>query len=153
LKITVWRIFKKKHQAFAFTGEGARRFGGRWNSKGVAVVYASQSPALAALEMLVHLEAQHLRQAYLFAPISFDSSLIEHFDLDQLPKTWRKDPPPRALRDIGDEWVAGARSVVLRVPSAIIASESNYLLNPSHPSFKKCAFGAVVPFRFDPRLK
>jgi RES domain-containing protein len=60
LKITGWRIFKKKHKASALTGEGARRFGGRWNSRGVGVIYTSASPSLAILEILVHLQAQEL---------------------------------------------------------------------------------------------
>jgi len=152
LNITAWRIFKRKHQASAFSGEGARRSGGRWNSKGVAVLYASESPALAALEMLVQLQAHEILQAYLLASISFDEGLVEEVPRRQLPRPWRRDPAPPALQAIGDRWIAAASSAVLRVPSAIIDGEWNYLLNPEHRDFAQCIRGKATPFRFDRRL-
>lgn len=150
--ITAWRIIKKKHKASAFSGEGARRYGGRWNSKGVAVVYTSASPSLAALEMLVHLQAQEILRAYLLASISFDKSLVEDLPASKLPGNWRKDPAPAALQAIGDRWVAQASAAILRVPSVLIDSEWNYLLNPNHPDFANCECGKTKAFRFDSRL-
>src|SRR5262245_8219916 len=152
LKLTAWRIFKKKHAASAFSGEGARRFGGRWNSKGVAVIYASESPSLAALEMLVHLQSQELLQAYLLASISFEASLVKQIPLRKLPRHWRRDPAPPALQALGDRWIAAAASAVLRVPSVIIAGQWNYLFNPEHPDFAKSTRGKPTAFRFDRRL-
>lgn len=150
MTISAWRIFKKRHKAAG--GEGARRFGGRWNSKGVAVVYTSQTASLAALEMLVHLHAHEILSAYLLAEVSFDESLVEEVSISKLPVNWRKDPAPLALQAIGDQWVAQGSSAVLRVPSVLVDTEWNYLFNPNHPDFAKCKFGKPRPFRFDSRL-
>ena len=84
--------------------------------------------------------------------VTFDESLVLRVDTDRLPKTWRKDPPPRALQGIGDEWIARATSAVLQVPSAIVTVESNFLLNPAHPDVAKVTIGPHEPFRFDRRL-
>jgi RES domain-containing protein len=85
-------------------------------------------------------------------PESFDEDLIEHLPASKLPANWRKDPAPASLRSVGDEWVLGGSSAVLRVPSVIIDSEWNYLLNPAHPDFAKCVPKKAKPFRFDSRL-
>src|SRR5262245_31110056 len=127
---TAWRIFKPRHAAPAFTGEGARLFGGRWNSKGVVVVYTSQSLALAALEILVHLHSDLVLARYQVASVTFDAEIVESLDVRQLPRNWRADPPPARFRRIGDRWVAEGTSAVLRVPSAVIDTEFNFLLNP-----------------------
>jgi RES domain-containing protein len=152
LKITAWRIFKKKYKSSAFSGEGARRFGGRWNSKGVAVVYTSETPSLAVLEILVHLPKPDILDAYLLASVSLDDSLVETIAVNRLPSNWRNEPAPVALQHLGDQWVAQARSLALRVPSVIIDTEKNLLLNPAHPGFGECLFGKPRPFRFDPRF-
>jgi RES domain-containing protein len=150
--ITSWRIFKKKHKVTAFTGEGARLFGGRWNSRGVPVIYTSQTAALAVLEILVHLHAAEILHAYLLAPVTFDDALVKTVARNHLPANWRKDPPPAALPRLGDRWVARGDFAVLRVPSALIDTEYNYLLNPAHPDFARCIFGKPTPFKLDPRL-
>jgi RES domain-containing protein len=150
--IPVWRIFKAKHSATAFTGAGARRYGGRWNNPGVAVVYTAQSAALAALEMLVHFQSSQLVPAYRNPAISFDASLVEALDRKRLPADWRSDPPPAGLRSIGDQWIKECRSAVLRVPSALIDTEFDYLLNPNHPQFRRIRFGKPKSFAFDSRL-
>lgn len=150
--VTAWRIVKKKHQAAAFSGEGARRYGGRWNSKGVAMVYAAASSALAALEILVHLQAHEILRSYVLMSISFDDILVETLPVSELPRQWRSDPAPAALQAIGDQWITRASSAVLRVPSVLIDNESNYLLNPNHSDFARCVRGKPRPFRFDRRL-
>jgi RES domain-containing protein len=152
LSITAWRVVKKKHRPSVFTGEGARRFGGRWNSKGVAIIYASASPSLAVLEILVHLQSHEILEAYLLAGISFDEALVDNLPAAKLPANWRKDPAPISLRILGDQWALGGSSAILRMPSVIINSESNYLLNPAHPDFAKCVRKKAKPFRFDSRL-
>jgi RES domain-containing protein len=144
-----WRIVKMKHAATAFSGEGARLYGGRWNSVGVSVVYTSGSKALAALESLVHLNPPVIFK-YVAIPIKFSDALVEK--VSALPAEWTEEPPPSATKDIGDIWVKDARSAVLELPSVIIPGEPNYLLNPEHPEFKKIAIGEPVPFCFDPRL-
>ena len=152
MKITAWRIYKPKHAATAFTGEGARLYGGRLNSRGVAVVYTSGSISLASLEMLVHLQSSDILRAYVLRPVTFDASLVERVAPANLPAGWRSNPPPPAVRQIGDAWVANARSPVLRVPSAVVEMESNFLLNPAHADFGRIELGGEEPFNFDPRL-
>jgi RES domain-containing protein len=144
---------KRKHARGAFSGEGARLYGGRWNNPGTPLVYTAQSQSLATLEMLVHLDTEELLARYVFFAVSFSSSLISEIDASQLPKNWRNDPPPARLKTIGDVWAAAGKSAVLRVPSAIVPGESNFLLNPRHRDFHKVAIDGPEPFRFDSRLK
>lgn len=151
--MTAWRIVKAKFAAHAFEGEGARRFGGRWNSKGTAMVYTAGSQALAVLEMLVHLEASDLLKHYRLVPVTFDQMMVKVLSPANLPANWKRRPTPATVRAIGDKWVASAQSVILQVPSVIVPCESNYLLNPTHPDFGKLVIGKPQAFRFDRRLK
>jgi RES domain-containing protein len=146
-----WRIVKARHAATAFSGKGAADYGGRWNSRGVAVVYTSGTRALAALESLVHLNPP-VAFKYVAIPARCDDALIESFSPKKLPRNWRQEPPARSTQRIGDEWVREARSAVLRLPSVIISAEPNYLINPAHPDFKKIFIGKPEPFTFDRRL-
>jgi len=146
------RIVMAEHVPTAFTGEGAALYGGRWNSKGVRVVYIAGSQALAVLESLVHLELRDLEQEFALIEVSFEGTLVETLDADEVPRDWQSDIPPESLAQLGDEWIASQRSAVLRVPSVIIDDEWNYLLNPSHPRFARINIGQPRPFRFDPRL-
>jgi RES domain-containing protein len=152
LTITAWRIFKKKHRATALTGEGARLFGGRWNSRGVPVIYTSQSAALAVLEMLVHLHAPEILNAYLLAPVTFVDTMVETVARRQLPAEWRKDPSRAAVQAFGDRWGARGAVAVLRVPSVVIDTEYNYLINPAHADFAAFVFGQPKRFKIDRRL-
>ena len=142
-----WRIVKEAHAAIAFDGEGARLFGGRWNSRGVRMVYASATLSLAALEALVHLNPP-VTLRYVALPINFDESLLDILPAARLPADWASEPPRSSTQALGDQWVKQARSVVLQVPSAIIPSEPNFLLNPTHPSFRKIRIGKPRPFSF-----
>ena len=144
-----WRIVKERHAATAFDGEGARICGGRWNSVGTRLVYVSGYKALAALETLIHLNPPVVFK-YIAFPVEFDESLVEKVTL--LPADWTEEPPPVSTMKIGDLWVKEARSPVLEIPSVIIHSEPNYLINPSHADFKKIVIGKAEPFSFDPRL-
>lgn len=146
-----WRIVREKHAATAFTGEGAAVAGGRWNSRGCRVVYASGSASLAALETLVHLNPL-IRFRYVVFPIEFDEHLVEKVLPEALPADWRDEPPPPSTKRLGDQWVKEARSAVLELPSIIIPGESNYLLSTSHPDFTTIAIGKPELFTFDPRL-
>lgn len=153
MSVTAWRIVKlKKPPRKAFDGEGARIYGGRWNSKGTPVVYTSGSQSLAALEMLVHLDNADLMDRYVFFEVTIEESLIRELVEADLPGDWRSDPPPANLPKMGDAWVASGVSVALCVPSAIISAERNFLLNPKHPDFEKVGLGKAVPFRYDTRL-
>jgi RES domain-containing protein len=150
--ITAWRIVKARHVARAFDGEGARVEGGRWNSPGTPVVYTSQSAALAALEMLVHLGRGAILAAYVLIPCTFDDALVSRLDRRRLPRNWRSYPAPPELQLMGDEWARSSGSAVLEVPSAVIETDSNYLLNPHHADFHKIRVMEPQPFEFDLRL-
>ena len=146
------RIVKARHAAQAFSGEGAKRFGGRWNGPGVAMVYTAGSASLAILEMLVHLPAHELLKRYVLFDVTFDDSLVTAIHPATLPRVWRRSPPPIAVQHIGDKWIAGGRSVILRVPSVVVPTESNYLLNPAHPDFATLVIGPRHAVQIDPRL-
>ncbi len=148
---TAWRIVKARHARAAFSGQGAADYGGRWNSRGVAVIYVSLTKSLAALETLVHLNPP-ARFKFVVFQLQFDDALVEEFPAKKLPADWRVEPPPPSTQRIGDAWVRQARSAVLALPSVIIPSERNFLLNPAHPDFKKISIGKPAPFEFDPRL-
>ncbi len=151
-KMTGWRIIKRKHDAHAFEGEGARLYGGRWNSPGRAVVYAAESIALAALELLVHVRETSVLYAYSVHAVHFADRHVMTVKPRSLPATWRHSPAPHALASIGDAWLRDGTSVVLRVPSAVIPMETNYLINPLHPDFSSLTTEGPLDFDFDPRL-
>jgi len=150
--ITAWRIVKTQNAAGAFDGEGARRFGGRWNSPGVPVVYVAGTRALAVLEMAVHLDRSTVLASFVLIRCDFDERLVTAIDSSALPADWRRNPAPPELAGIGDRWVEQAHSAVLAVPSAIVEEETNYLLNPAHPDFVRIRIGSPRPFEFDRRL-
>jgi RES domain-containing protein len=150
--LTTWRIVKARHAAGAFDGEGARIEGGRWNSPGTAVVYTSQSAALAALELLVHLGRGPSLLAYVLIPCMFDKAYVSLLDRRRLPRNWRSYPAPPELQLLGDEWARDGTSAVLEVPSAVIETDSNYLLNPRHRDFQGVRVMHPQPFEFDLRL-
>src|SRR5215216_2355731 len=141
--ISAWRISKTRYAPMSFDGEGARRYGGRWNSVGTRMSYASESVALATLEVLVGLQDTALLTAY---------SLIEKLDRQTLPLAWNQYPPSEETQMLGDLWVAQGRSVVLQVPSAVVEAEHNYLFNPEHERFHELIIHKPEPFRLDPRL-
>jgi len=150
--ITAWRICKAKYAKSMWSGIGARSVAGRWQSKGVPVVYVSATISLATVEQLVHLDSADVLLKFVKCPVTFDESLVMSCDVRKLPKNWRSDPPPPSLRAIGDGWGAAAPTPVLAVPSAVISDEWNYVINPAHPRFRQLVIGKVQPFSFDPRL-
>lgn len=152
MTIRAWRITKRRHAKAAFSGVGAKKYGGRWNSPGTAVVYVSEAQSLAILELLVHLEAPDLLQKYVLVSVEIGDDLVEDLDRSRLPNNWRAEPAPVQLRNLGDEWVQKGSSVALRVPSALVTAECNFLLNPAHADFKKLLIGEPVEFLFDERL-
>jgi RES domain-containing protein len=149
--IRAWRILKTRYSADAFSGEGARLYGGRWNSSGIAMVYTAGSKSLATLELLVHVENTSVLPSFSICPVDFDDSLVELLDPATLPPDWRQSPLPISLQAVGDDWISRGSAVVLRVPSAVIESEYNYLINPAHLDFKKLVIGSKEVF-MDPRL-
>jgi RES domain-containing protein len=149
----VWRICNEKWAKTAFDGQGAEIYGGRWNSIGIAVVYTSSSLALAALESLVHLGVKKIPINYVAIGADIPSNItLERVEANKLSQNWKEDPAPPELAIIGDRWVNSSESAILKVPSAVIDEEWNYLLNSFHPDFKRIKIGQAKPFQFDARL-
>jgi RES domain-containing protein len=150
--VSAWRIIKRRQRDSAFTGDGARLYGGRWNSPGTSLVYLAGNASLAALEMLVHLDNHQILDHYLLVEVRFDESLVTDVSPDDLPDNWRDSPPPETTRAVGDSWVRMGTSALLCVPSAIMEHEINYLLNPGHADTGSVEILEPRPFQFDRRL-
>ena len=149
--LTVWRLLTARFAQSAFSGEGARLYGGRWNRKGVPMVYTAGSQSLAMLEMLV--QDEPLRARYAMVPATLPRNLkIERVTPDQLPADWRDLGARERLQAIGTDWARHRSSSVLAVPSVVIPTETNYLLNPLHPAFARIEIGKPEEFVTDLRL-
>ena len=149
---SLWRIVQRKYVDDAFSGEGSAKYGGRWNHKRTAVVYASQSESLAQLEILVRTSRPKDLALYVLIEAQIPEDLIETLGHNELPEDWRQTPEPNSTRDIGAKWAAERRRLVLAVPSVVVPSELNYLLNPTHPDFSKIKIGKPKAIDWDPRL-
>ena len=149
--LTVWRLVTVRYAASAFGGDGARLYGGRWNRKGVPMVYTSGTQSLAMLEMLV--QDDQLRARYAVIPASIpDRVAVERIAVGDLPAGWRRLEARAHLQELGSAWALSLSSAVLAVPSAVIPAESNYLLNPLHPAFAQIEIGEPQAFVTDQRL-
>jgi RES domain-containing protein len=150
--ITAWRIVSANYKDKAYTSDGARVHGGRWNSKGVAVVYTAGSLALASIEMIVNLPTPNLLQKYVRISAQISLDLVSELPEADLPEDWNSRPISPSTRAIGDRWVKKQNSAVLRVPSIVVPDEYNYLLNPAHPDFAQIQIGKPTIYYFSPRL-
>ena len=148
----VYRIAKTQY-IYDLTGIGARLYGGRWNPKGIGMVYTAESRALATVEYLVHvplsLVPRDLRMATLHIP---DGIMFKTIATGDLPAKWRDYPAPSALADLGMQWALSRETLLLRVPSTVVEHEWNVLINPLHPDMPHITIAQVEPCHFDPRL-
>lgn len=150
---SAWRIVKRKHAANAFDGEGARLFGGRWNSVGVPMVYLATSRALALLEILVHLgDEDCLQSSYVILRVDYDPRAVDSSATKKLPKGWNDWPAGKASRAVGDAFAKEKRALLLAVPSVIVPEERILLLNPKHPDMARLSIGKPIALDVDPRL-
>ena len=147
-----FRIVKRRHAAEAFTGEGARAYGGRWNHPGVPMVYAAQSRALAAMEALAHFHGAERRIAFPTFEIEIPDRLVSRLDTAGLPNGWRSTDISPATQELGSRWQREGQSVALAVPSVLIPQELCILINPEHPDTDKVMVSYPVEFSFDERL-
>ncbi len=148
----VWRLKRKAH-ATDLTGVGGLRVSGRWHHRGHAVLYTSEAASLAVLEFLVHVDPADLPDDLRMVEIDVPNrTSIERCDPTTLAKAWQKIPGPTPLQDFGSEWLASRRTAALRVPSAVVPMQFNYVLNPEHSDAKRFRVVTNVPFSFDPRL-
>lgn len=142
------RVFRVCRAIYArLDGEGARRVGARWNSPGHAVVYMAESISLAVLENLVHMSREDFPTGYVVVGAIIPDT-VEILSEEQLRINVGALPP----QVLGDRWISGLSSAVLRVSSAVVPHESNYLLNPKHPAFPEIVTEIPVPYLFDRRL-
>ena len=144
---TIYRVCRARNARL--DGEGARLAGGRWNSPGRAVVYMAESIALAVLENLVHMSPQDFPTGYVSVAAVLPDGLNMATEQDL---RLRADLRGLSSQDLGDWWIDSKKSAVLEVPSAVVAGEHNYLLNPAHPDFARIVADPPALFHFDPRL-
>lgn len=152
MKITAWRITRKKHLNSAFTGEGAKVWGGRWNPIGLPAVYCASNLSLAILEIIVHLEDDSDIDSFVAIPVSFESELVQSMPVSKLPKTWNDLPIDPASVSVGKKWLEEGKYPILKVPSIIVPIESNFVLNPLHSAFKTIEIGKHQSIHFDQRF-
>lgn len=150
--ITAWRLIDPAYLDDAFSGKGAKIDGGRWNNIGTAVVYTASQVSLATLELIVHVPRARRLPQYSLIPCYFHEVLVEELDPAKLPSNWRTYPAPPELQQLGEAWIRERQSAVLKVPSAVIEEEFNYLLNPEHEDFKSIDVGEPRSFKLDYRF-
>jgi RES domain-containing protein len=147
--MTVYR-FTKEIFSHDISGEGAKKWGGRWNSPGLAVVYTSCSISLSLLELLVYQSSYEEIQVNSLMKIGVPDILIQTISSNSLKRNWQHDID--YCRFIGNEFLQNNKSLMLKVPSAVIPEEYNILINPRHAAFKECSLISSGIFKFDTRL-
>jgi RES domain-containing protein len=152
MNITAWRTTRKKYVRDAFSGDGAKQFGGRWNPPGTPMVYTAQSLSLAILELIVHLEDDRDISRYAAIPVTFHRSLVQVLPKSQWPENWFSLPVSEPSQQVGRKWIEEMSGVVLQVPSSVVPRESNFLINPLHPKFSRLKIGSPQSLHIDERL-
>ena len=147
-----FRIVKKRHALTAFSGDGARAFGGRWNLPGIPMMYTAHTRALAALESLAHYGGAERRMAFVTFEIDIPDKLAIQIDTATLPRDWRSGEPSASTQTLGSDWQRSARSAALVVPSVLVPQEFCVLLNPEHADIDKIMVTYPEAFTFDERL-
>lgn len=148
----VFRICKEKY-ANDLSGTGAKLVGGRWNSKGIPILYTSESRALAMTEVAVHLPYNLIPNDFVLVTIDIPENLkLEEVLVKNLSKKWNNFPINNSTQNIGNEFVKNNDALVLKVPSAVVAGDFNYLINSNHKDFDKIEIENIIPFIFDNRL-
>jgi RES domain-containing protein len=148
--MVLYRICNTKY-ADDLTGMGARLYGGRWNSVGRSMLYLASSRSLAVLEVLAHLSPTNIPAGMVLLTIETPEDFTT-VDVLELPENWNKFPEPNVLKQIGNSFLDGNEHLLLKVPSALVPEEFNYLLNPMHPKAEKVKTINKSPFNFDERL-
>ena len=150
--VRLWRLCRAELAAKTFTGEGPYLYGGRWSPPGCRLVYCAESRSLAAMEVLVHHVGTEIFRLTRWVAIPADVPEILIEKPARVPEAWRGQSPVAEVQRFGADWTRERRSAVLRVPSAVVLGEFNYLLNPAHFDFRRVKIGPAEAFVFDPRL-
>ncbi len=149
----VWRLCQAAYAEKALTGEGGLYADGRWHLQGARVLYAAATLSLAALELLVRIDRALAPPDLAAVEIEIPGSVeVERVSFSKLPAGWDAYPTSATTQLLGMKWIAAGRTAVLEVPSAVIPRESNYVLNPTQPQFRRIRTVAATPFSFDSRL-
>lgn len=148
----VYRISSERY-VNDLSGEGARLFGGRWNRKGIPAIYTSEHLSLAALEILANTPVYTLPSDLKTLILQIPETSITEVELNGLPADWHGYPAPDSLKENGTRWLLEGDTLVLKVPSAIIESEFNFIINPLHQLMQKVKIIAIRDFKFDGRFK
>ncbi len=148
--VTVWRICAAKYQNTAFSGIGGLYVSGRWHSQGHKIIYTAENLSLASLEVFVHLESGLVKLVATKAEL-LEELAVEEITVKSLPVNWQNSEMYPKLQQIGRDWLLSKRTPILKVPSAIVPVEHNYLLNPEHPDLK-ITLDAPIEFKFDRRM-
>jgi RES domain-containing protein len=149
----VWRLCRRRFAKEPLSGQGGLHASGRWHSAPRRIIYTSESLALAGLELLVHIDPDLAPRDLVAIEIELPACVsVTTISQHELPKSWRRYPAPHRLQQLGNAWLDDLKSAVLRVPSAIVPGEHNYLFNPLHPDAMRIRVLSKAPFRLDPRL-
>ncbi len=132
------------------SGTGAKLFGGRWNETGTPMLYTTENISLAVLEILVHTQVQLIPLSYYLVKIDLPDSDITTIQNNRLKKEWKTDVS--YTQWMGSEFARSGKSLVLKIPSAIVDEEHNYIINTRHPDHKKIKISSIKKFSFDKRL-
>ncbi|MEN9871983.1 MAG: hypothetical protein RLZZ171_2975 [Cyanobacteriota bacterium] len=146
----IWRICAAKYQDSAFSGMGGLYVPGKWHFQGHKIIYTAESLALASLEIFVHLESDRVPLVSIKAHLPTNLE-VEEVKLQDLPPNWQDVASYFLLQKIGQDWLTSRRTPILKVPSAIVPVENNYLFNPEHPQFE-VDLEPPVQFKFDRRM-
>ncbi len=148
----VFRLSKSKYSK-DISGKGAEISGGRWNSKGIPLLYTAESRALCTTEIAVHTPLGNIPFDYEIVSIEIpDDIKILELSVAELPDDWKSFPHSHSTQNIGDEFVIGNKFPVMKVPSVIVQGDYNYLINPGHRDFNRISIKSVEQFQFDTRL-
>jgi len=146
-------VYRLANEEFThdLSGKGAKLYGGRWNSIGMPAVYTTEHISLAVLEILVHIKTLQTPLNYYLITLEIPlSTALVSIDNKKMKRNWKDDPS--YLQSIGDEFLHSKKSLVLKVPSAIIEVENNFIINPAHPDIEKIKILSAENFIFDKRL-
>ena len=146
-------LFRLTKTMFAndLSGNGARLFGGRWNSEGRPAIYMAATRSLAVLESLAHINPTNIPDDMVLLTIEVPDDVIS-LDTELLPENWKESPEPHVLKQIGNSFLQKNEHLLMKVPSALVPEEYNYLVNPRNPNIEKVKIKAKTPFNFDERI-
>ena len=151
--LTAWRLVRDEYGTSALSGIGSALRAGRWHLIGRPMVYAATSPALALLETMANVDRQRLIESrYVVVRVRVPLNLVEYLDESELPGDWQAWPHAASARRVGTRWFEERRSAAMVVPSAVVPHDTNVLLNPQHPEWRRVEVGEPEPFPVDLRV-